>query len=174
MIVRVDVSVAIEKRRQDFGAGNNVTTAFKYSWLETKRKNETVNKVIYLSLTEVACTFANSPARFQAFHSRRATFRLQHMTHELGDALRAVGGEEVLEVLILDVRQIPLLLGIGEIVRENSLTLKKTSLAELWWDWNENYLREAATLIGSDYHLRNSAVDDSTSELGSMEASARP
>lgn len=46
------------------------------------------------------------------------------MANELGDTLRAVGAEEMLEVLILDVRQIPLLLRIGEIVRQNSLTLK--------------------------------------------------
>jgi hypothetical protein len=40
MIARVDVSVAIEKGSQDFGAGNNVTTAFKYScqtWLNKKK-----------------------------------------------------------------------------------------------------------------------------------------
>lgn len=62
------------------------------------------------------------------------------MTNELGNALRAVRGEEMLEVLILDVRQIPLLLRIGEIVGQNSLTLKIDLFryASLW-NWNENY-----------------------------------
>jgi hypothetical protein len=38
VIARVDVSVAIEKRRQDFGAGYDVAAAFKYSCARGENK----------------------------------------------------------------------------------------------------------------------------------------
>lgn len=46
------------------------------------------------------------------------------MTHKVSNALRTLGRQEVLKVLILDVRQVPFAVRVGEVVRQDSLTLK--------------------------------------------------